>query len=123
MTHFNDARYAGIHLIVDLWEADPNILKNSEQVRSCLITAAKTAGATVLSDSFHYFGEECGVTGIVVLAESHISIHTWPEERYAAVDIFMCGTCDPRTAVGVIVEGLSSARHDANILYRGLGSR
>ncbi len=123
MSHFIDARYAGIHLIIDLWEADPEILKNSEVVRAGLISAARRAGATVLSDSFHYFGAECGVTGVVVLAESHISIHTWPEDGYAAVDIFMCGTCDPRCAVEEIVTSLKATKHTTNLFYRGLESK
>jgi len=52
----------------------------------------------------HNFGEGSGVTGVVLLAESHISIHTWPELKYAAVDIFMCGACDPQRAIPVLGE-------------------
>jgi len=118
--HFNQATYAGIHLIAEFWGSDPQILKDSDLIRSCLIRAAREAGATVLSDSFHYFGEESGVTGVVVLSESHISIHTWPEEGYSAVDIFMCGQCDPRSAIPVIADGLQSKAVDQNLLFRGL---
>ena len=118
--HFNNASYAGMHLIVDLWGSNPDILKDSDAVRTSLIRAAKKAGATILADNFHYFGDECGVTGVVVLSESHISIHTWPEECYAAVDIFMCGNCDPRDAVKVIVDALEATDYDTNLLFRGV---
>lgn len=121
--YFNEATYAGMHLIAELWGSAPAILKDSNRIRTCLVEAARAAGATILSDSFHYFGEECGVTGVVVLSESHISIHTWPEEGYSAVDIFMCGRCDPRTAISVIAEGLESNRVDQNLLYRGISRR
>lgn len=116
---FNKATYAGLHLIIDLWGSDPCLLRDPNQIRNCLVDAAKVAGATVLSDSFHYFGEEHGVTGVVVLSESHISIHTWPEEHYAAIDAFMCGDCDPRNTIGIITEGLKSQHHDTNLLFRG----
>lgn len=118
--HFNSASYAGMHVIVDFWDSNEEILKDSDAIRSCLIRAAREAGATVLADNFHYFGEESGVTGVVVLSESHISIHTWPEENYAAVDIFMCGSCDPRTSVNVIAAALESKKFDSNILFRGI---
>lgn len=118
--HFNNANFAGMHLIVDFWDSNEEILKDSDAIRSSLIRAAKAAGATVLADNFHYFGEESGVTGVVVLSESHISIHTWPEEGYAAVDIFMCGDCDPRKSVNVIATALESSRFDSNLLFRGI---
>ena len=86
-------RFAGLHLLVELWGArhldDPNY------VEQALRNAAEDAGATVLHVHLHRFSSSGGVSGVCVLAESHISIHTWPERRYAAVDIFMCGSCDP----------------------------
>ena len=62
---------------------------------SALGTPARDAGATVLHGHFQSFGPGQGVSGVLVLAESHISIHTWPDRRFAAIDIFMCGNCDP----------------------------
>jgi len=64
--------------------------------------AAKEAGATVLGRHMHYFGEESGVTGVVILAESHISVHTWPEHNYAAFDVFVCGEADPKLAIAAL---------------------
>ncbi|HEY8189157.1 MAG TPA: adenosylmethionine decarboxylase, partial [Micavibrio sp.] len=66
--------------------------------------SAEACGATVLDITLHSFGEGAGITGVAVLSESHISIHTWPEIGFAALDVFMCGTCDPRKAVPVLQE-------------------
>lgn len=95
-------KYAGSHLLVDLWGSP--ILGNLEAIKSALVDAVKAARATVLHTHFHHFGQGAGVSGVVVLAESHVSIHTWPEREYAAVDVFMCGSCDPHKAVKVIRE-------------------
>jgi S-adenosylmethionine decarboxylase len=92
--------FAGMHLLVELWNATN--LSDVALTEATLIAAARQAGATVLHSYLHPFGPEMGVSGVVVLAESHISIHTWPERGYAAVDIFMCGDCDPYQAVDVL---------------------
>ena len=68
-------------------------------IENALLEGARKAGATVLHSYMHPFGEGMGVSGVVVLAESHISIHTWPERGYAAIDLFMCGKCDPYKAI------------------------
>jgi S-adenosylmethionine decarboxylase len=85
--------FAGTHLLVDVIDAinltEPAVIKKS------LERAALAAGATILHGHFHSFGPGQGVSGVLVLAESHISIHTWPDRRFAAIDIFMCGKCDP----------------------------
>ena len=75
---FNVAKYSGKHLILDLFDVESNLLCDVNDIRNCLREAAKNANATILSDDFHHFGEGFGVTGLIVLAESHISIHTWP---------------------------------------------
>ena len=93
-------RYAGGHLLLDLWDASN--LTDPAGVEAALCEAARASGATILHAHLHQFGEGGGVSGVVVLAESHISIHTWPERNFAAVDIFMCGACDPRLAVPVL---------------------
>ncbi len=93
-------KFAGTHLLVDLWGAsnlgDPALID-----RACR-EAALAAGATILHSHFHHFSPNGGVSGVVVLAESHISIHTWPERDFAAVDIFMCGACDPNDSIPVL---------------------
>ncbi|MGV3279106.1 adenosylmethionine decarboxylase [Rickettsiales bacterium LUAb2] len=84
--------FAGTHILIDLWGATN--LNSPKDIEDMLIEAAKAAGATVLYSYMHPF-EPHGVSGVVVLAESHISIHTWPERNYAALDVFMCGNADP----------------------------
>ncbi|HLJ04876.1 MAG TPA: adenosylmethionine decarboxylase, partial [Acetobacteraceae bacterium] len=82
-------KFAGTHLLLDLWGASN--LTDPELIDRALRDAAEAANATILHSHFHHFGPDGGVSGVVVLAESHISIHTWPERDFAAVDIFMCG--------------------------------
>lgn len=93
-------RYAGTHLIIDLWDATG--LDNLGLVEQALKDCVLASGATLLGLHLHYFSENGGISGIAVLAESHISIHTWPERGYAALDIFMCGAAEPARAVPVL---------------------
>ncbi|NHO31624.1 adenosylmethionine decarboxylase [Acetobacter fallax] len=93
-------KFAGTHLLVDLWEASN--LDDPAKIDATLCEAAIAAGATILHSHFHHFTPNGGVSGVVVLAESHISIHTWPERSFAAVDIFMCGACDPNLSIPVM---------------------
>jgi S-adenosylmethionine decarboxylase len=80
----------GTHLLIELRDCNPEILKSLEKVRKILVSAAKEAKATIINNSFHEFNP-FGISGVVVIAESHLTIHTWPEYGYAAVDIFTCG--------------------------------
>jgi len=100
--------YMGPHVIADLHDVSAELLGSIDFWKEILIDGAKKSGATVLSDHFHHFGDGYGLTGVIVLAESHISIHTWPEKNYAAIDVFMCGTCDPEVAVDHITSRLNS---------------
>ncbi len=93
-------RFAGMHLLVDLWGAEN--LTQPAAIDTALREAALAAGATILHSHFHHFEPNGGVSGVVVLAESHISIHTWPERHFAAIDIFMCGSCDPYDSLPVL---------------------
>lgn len=93
-------RFAGMHLLVDLWGAEH--LDEPRLIEATLREAALAANATVLTSHFHHFDSSGGVSGVIVLAESHISIHTWPERGFAAIDIFMCGACDPYRALPVL---------------------
>lgn len=110
-------RFAGTHLLVDLWGA--RNLSDPELIDEVLREAAERAGATILHSHFHHFTPNGGVSGVVVLAESHISIHTWPEREFAAVDIFMCGACDPHDAVPVLRAAFKPDRVDLNEERRG----
>jgi S-adenosylmethionine decarboxylase len=92
--------HAGKHVIVDLKGAKH--LDDIECVRRAFEEAVEAAGATLLHIHLHEFLPSGGITGVAVLAESHISIHTWPECGYAALDVFMCGRCDPHDAIPVL---------------------
>jgi S-adenosylmethionine decarboxylase len=96
----NGIKYAGTHLLVELWGASN--LGDSALTEAALREGATTAGATILHCHLHHFGPDAGLSGVLVLAESHISIHTWPERGYAAIDVFMCGVCDPYQAIPAI---------------------
>ena len=93
-------RFAGMHLLIDLWGADN--LDNEAVIHEALTRATEACGATLLHIHLHRFVESGGISGGAVLAESHISIHTWPERGFAAIDIFMCGACDPDGAIPVL---------------------
>jgi S-adenosylmethionine decarboxylase len=94
----------GTHLLVELRDCKPGILKDLDEVRDALVTAAKEAKATVVEVAFHEFNP-FGISGMVIIAESHLSIHTWPEYGYAAVDIFTCGDLiKPEVAANYLVE-------------------
>ena len=98
----------GTHLLADLSGIAAPRLRDSAALERLLRTAASTAGAQVLHSHFHSFGAGMGVTGVVLLAESHISIHTWPECGFAAVDIFMCGAARPQLALDAIKDALQA---------------
>jgi S-adenosylmethionine decarboxylase len=104
----NGLTYAGSHLIIDLWEAEG--LADRDRIETALIDAVKAAGATLLHIHLHTFSEGGGISGVAVLAESHISVHTWPEKGYAAFDVFMCGDAEPRKALGVFKAAFNPGR-------------
>ena len=113
--------FAGVHLIVDLWDAVN--LTDVNHVDQTLRSAARESGATILHSHMHHFSPDGGVSGVVLLAESHISIHTWPERNYAAVDIFMCGDCDPEKAIPILQNGFGPAKITVQNIRRGIVKR
>ena len=85
----------GRQILVEFYDCNRDILNGEESIRDILLEGVRRSGATIVSDTFHTFSPH-GVSGVVVIAESHVAIHTWPEHGYAAVDIFTCGeTIDP----------------------------
>ncbi|HHT9125322.1 MAG TPA: adenosylmethionine decarboxylase [Candidatus Brocadiia bacterium] len=113
----------GKHLILELWECDVKSLNSITFVRDLITTAARKVAATVLDVVCHRF-TPTGVTGVVVLAESHISIHTWPERAYAAIDIFTCGnTINPQDAASYLVERLCAKNSSMLLIERGRKAR
>ena len=109
--------YAGTHLIVDLYNASD--IDDIAHVESALIDCVKAAGATLLHIHLHHFTPNNGVSGVAVLAESHISIHSWPETGYAALDVFMCGDADPHRTIDVLRRAFRPGRIDVDEHLRG----
>jgi S-adenosylmethionine decarboxylase len=111
-------RLAGIHLLLDMWNA--RNLENPQKIELAFRAAAKAAGATVLSVFHHSFSPSGGISCIAALAESHISVHTWPERDFAAIDIFMCGTCDPYLAASTLRRFFAPSSVEMTEQKRGL---
>ena len=93
-------RFAGTHLLIDLFGAKR--LDDLKHIKETLKRCVEVAGATLLHIHLHHFTPNGGVSGVAVLAESHISIHSWPEVGYAALDVFMCGHADPHATIAVL---------------------
>jgi S-adenosylmethionine decarboxylase len=111
-------KFAGMHLLIDLWGASN--LDSPELIDKTLCDGALAAGATILHSHFHHFTPNGGVSGVVVLAESHISIHTWPERNFAALDVFMCGACDPYKVVPFLQAAFGPASIELDEQRRGI---
>lgn len=110
----------GYHVLLELRDCNPTLLNDLGYIRQAMLTAALDVGATVVGESFHRFSPQ-GVTGILAIAESHISIHTWPEYGYAAADIFSCGASFlPREAAQRLAAQLESRDPEIKEIERGL---
>lgn len=111
----------GRHVAVDAWGVRYDLLNDAKWLEDQLVGAAEVSGATVLSVQSRQF-EPQGATVLVLLSESHISIHTYPEKGFAAIDCYTCGeTVDPQTAIDKLLEALQPERVHAKKLIRGLG--
>ncbi len=112
--------HIGTHLIIELYGCNAEILRNAELLEKILIHSAELGGATILSNYFHKFGYEGGVTGVICISESHISIHTWPEYEYAALDIFTCSPkMDPVFIQEKIIEEIKPKKVRVKRVNRG----
>lgn len=118
----------GEHLLLDLYGVAPALLRDAQALEVALREAAAALGATILHAHLHRFdslrvgapaGEQGGVTGVLLLAESHLSIHTWPEHGFAAIDAFMCGTGTTHGARAVFERALAPERVDVRVAQRG----
>jgi len=110
----------GKHLLLELKDCNKDVLNDLSFLKNTMLTAAIESGATVLGESFHPFSPH-GVSGVVVIAESHLSIHTWPEHNYAAADIFTCGdSVQPERAAEILIEKLGAKSHSVVEIQRGL---
>ncbi len=118
LVHKDGLCYAGAHLLIDFWRAER--LDDLAHVEATLRLSVEAVGATILKIDLHHFTENDGVSGVAVLAESHMSIHTWPEIGYAALDVFVCGECDPFKAIPVLKAGFRPAQIQVTEHKRGL---
>jgi S-adenosylmethionine decarboxylase proenzyme len=110
----------GKHLLLELQGCNEEVLDDISFLRDTMMSAASECGATVVGESFHQFSPQ-GVSGVVVIAESHLFIHTWPEYGYAAADIFTCGnSVQPETAAQVLLRKLGSKNHSMVEMRRGI---
>lgn len=109
--------FAGIHLIVDLWGAKN--LDNLQIMEQAFRDSVIASGATLLHIHLHHFTPNGGISGVAVLAESHISVHTWPEADYAAFDVFMCGDADPHKASEILAGVFLPKRIQVKEIRRG----
>ncbi|WP_426100366.1 adenosylmethionine decarboxylase [Massilia sp. TSP1-1-2] len=112
-------RPAGTHLLADFYGVARDRLTDCAHIDALLRAGADAAGARILHSHFHSFGEAMGVTGVLLLAESHISIHTWPEFGFAAADIFMCGSAQPKLALDVMEAAFTPASIIVQTIARG----
>jgi S-adenosylmethionine decarboxylase len=121
LDHFvrrNGIVFAGTHLVFDFWGASQ--LDNLELMEQALRESVEVAGATLLHIHLHHFTPNGGISGVAVLAESHISVHTWPERGYAAFDVFMCGNAEPEKTIPVLRKAFNPSQVNMTEHLRGM---
>jgi len=111
-------QFAGRHILADFWDVEQ--MGDVDFIKEAIEESARKAGATILHSYYHPFGKGMGVSGVTVLSESHISIHTWPERNFASLDIFMCGSCDPQDALDYLQKILNPSSVDQSLNRRGV---
>ncbi|OGR51261.1 MAG: S-adenosylmethionine decarboxylase proenzyme [Elusimicrobia bacterium RIFCSPLOWO2_02_FULL_39_32] len=110
----------GRHLLVEYYSCNPKILMDVSRIEDLLVGAAKYAKAHIVDVVFHTFNPH-GVSGVVVVEESHLAIHTWPEHKFASVDIYTCGdSIDPWQAYKYLLKGLKAKHSTATEMKRGV---
>jgi S-adenosylmethionine decarboxylase proenzyme len=112
----------GTHYLVDLKGCDPEPIKHVESTQAILLRAVEECGATLVNQCFHQY-EPFGVSGVVLIAESHFSVHTWPEHRFVGVDIFTCGEMDAEVAIDLMRNAFQAQEIQVKTLVRGLLGR
>jgi S-adenosylmethionine decarboxylase len=110
----------GRHILLELYDCPLHLLSDIEGLERALRAAAEAMGASVVTSNFHQFSPY-GVSGVVIIQESHLTIHTWPEHRYAAIDIFTCGDIELERGVQYLQEELQAQRSHWGLHRRGLG--
>ena len=110
--------FAGTHIILDLWNC--SFSNKITSLKKIIKEAANLSKANILHIHMHRFGKEQGISGVAVLAESHISVHTWPERNFIAFDIFMCGNTYPELASEFLIKKLKPKRKKIELIKRGI---
>jgi S-adenosylmethionine decarboxylase len=108
----------GKHLLAEYHGCSAAILNDQERLRALMRRGAEAAGANVVAEVYQPFAPQ-GISGVSVIEESHLSIHTWPERGYAAVDFYTCGDCVAERAHTVLFEGLEAQRSELMVVHRG----
>jgi S-adenosylmethionine decarboxylase len=109
---------SGTHILLDINDIKPVLLWDANFVRNAMIQAARAVKANILHDYFHHFGDAYGVTGVVAVSESHLSIHTWPEWWYASIDVFLCRGMNPEIAAESLVKTFGSEDYNVQVITR-----
>lgn len=110
----------GRHVISELWGCDFEKLNNMEMIEQIFVDAALKSGAEIREVAFHKFAPQ-GVSGVVIISESHLTIHSFPEHGYASIDVYTCGDLDPNIAADYIAEALNAQTRENIELPRGMG--
>ncbi len=112
--------YLGEHFIIELYDCSHTILNDLDKVKAIMLHSAELANATVVQTYFHQFSP-FGLSGTIVIEESHFNIHTWPEHNFVAIDLFTCGTSiTPLPAKDYLVEAFGAGSHDYSAIKRGV---
>ncbi len=114
----DNIKFAGTHLIVELWNG--RNFSSLPKIRMILKDSVKACGATLLKINLHKFSSTGGISGVAIIKESHLSIHTWPEYKYAAVDIFVCRDVDPYKVIPTLKKGFRPDKIQIAELKRGI---
>lgn len=110
----------GRHVISELWGCDVEVLNNMERIERIFVDAALKSGAEIREVAFHKFAPQ-GVSGVVIISESHLTIHSFPEHGYASIDVYTCGDLDPNVAADYIAEAIDAQTRETIELPRGMG--
>ncbi len=111
-------KFLGKHIILELYDCPAALLKDPALMEKFMREAAEAAGATIVDSKFHHFSPH-GVSGVVLIKESHLTIHTWPEHNYAAIDLFTCGDIKTEAAIAHLTEALAAGKAERRMIERG----
>ncbi len=116
-------RTLGRHILIEYYGCDEKIIENNALIEELMNEAARRSGATIVDSVFHYFNPY-GVSGAVIIEESHLTIHTWPEYQYASVDVYTCGdSVDPWIAANFLEKEFAAKKSESFEIPRGMADK